>query len=437
VGMKKKPVVAIVGRPNVGKSTLFNKLFGKRKAIVQDEPGITRDRNEALCQYRDREYILVDTGGMLSEPDASFAESVQIQSEKAIAEADVVLLMMDGREGLTPVDEAVCDIVRRSQKPVYHVINKTEGKGNLRIDEFYKLGENLHLISSEHNQGLSDLLDVLYPHFAPIADKAPQEGPTVVLLGRPNVGKSTLINAVLKEERLLTSEIAGTTRDTIDTWVKRDGKNFLFIDTAGIRKRGKVVWGVEQYSVSRAKSAIKRAEIVLLLVDGDEGVTEQDTKLASMVFEAGRALILLVNKSDLMNQKEAGRARIEQQLRFRFPHVTDLPVLYISALERKGIARLFKKIDAVNTGYHFRVTTGDLNRFFEKMLKTNPPPMYKGKALHLYYITQVATRPPAFVIFTNAPKGVPANYLRYIQNKLRSAFGFEGAPIKIKLRLRK
>ncbi len=435
--MKKRPLIAIIGRPNVGKSTLFNKIYGKRKAIVQDEPGITRDRNEALCEYRDREFMLVDTGGMLSEPDASFAEIVQKQSEKAIEAADVVLFMMDGREGLTPVDQAVWEIVRKSQKPVYHVINKTEGKGDLRIDEFYKLGENLYLISSEHNQGLSDLLDVLYPHFAPIADSKLQDGPTVVLLGRPNVGKSTLINAVLKEERLLTSAIAGTTRDTIDTWVKRDGKNFLFIDTAGIRKRGKVVWGVEQYSVSRAKSAIKRAEIILLLVDGDEGVTEQDTKLAGMVFEAGRALILLINKSDLMNQKEDGRAQIEQQLEFRFPYVTDLPILYISALQRKGIPRLFKKIDAVSTGYNFRVTTGDLNRFFEKMLRSNPPGMYKGKVLHLYYITQIAVRPPSFVIFTNAPKGITTNYQRYIQNKLRSAFGFEGAPIKIKLRLRK
>lgn len=435
--MKKRPVIAIIGRPNVGKSTLFNKIYGKRKAIVQDEPGITRDRNEALCEYRDREFILVDTGGMLSEPDTSFAESVQLQSEKAIEEADVVIFMMDGREGLTPVDRAVCDIVRRSQKPVYHVINKTEGKGDLRVDEFYALGESLYLISSEHNHGLSDLLDVLYPHFAPIVDTGPQTGPTVVLLGRPNVGKSTLINAILKEERLLTSEIAGTTRDTIDTWVKHSGKNFLFIDTAGIRKRGKVVWGVEQYSVSRAKSALKRAEIVLLLVDGDEGVTEQDTKLAGMVFESGRALILLINKSDLVSKKEEGRAQIEQQLEFRFPYVTDLPILYISALERKGIPRLFKKIDAVSRGYNFRVTTGDLNRFFEKMLKRNPPSMYKGKVLHLYYITQVATRPPSFVIFTNAPKGIQENYLRYIQNKLRTAFGFEGAPIKIKLRLRK
>ncbi len=436
MGVGKRPVFAIIGRPNVGKSTLFNKLVGRRQAIVQDEPGITRDRNEALCHYRDREYILVDTGGMLGEEDAFFSASVQKQSEKAIADADVILFVLDALEGVTPVDEAVQNLLRKSEKPVFHIINKTEGRGAARLEEFYTLGAELYPISSEHNTGLSDMLDVLYPHFCPAEHEAPKEGPTVVLLGRPNVGKSTLINAVLKEERILTSERAGTTRDTIDVLVTHAGKDYLFIDTAGIRRRGKVVWGVEQYSVSRAQSAIKRANVVLLLVDGNEGITEQDTKLAGMVLEAGRGLILLVNKSDLVKKKEGGEKEIEQQLLRRFPFVSDLQTMYISAMEGKGVSRLFRKIDKVFEGYHTRVTTGDLNRFFEKILGMNPPSPYRGKPVHLYYITQTGTAPPNFVIFTNAPKGVPENYLRYIQNQLRRAFGFLGVPIRIKLKER-
>ena len=437
MGMKKRPVIAIIGRPNVGKSTIFNKLVGRRKAIVQDEPGITRDRNEALCRYRDREYILVDTGGMLADSDVAFSEPVQRQSEKAIASADVILFVLDVLDGVTPVDAAVQNLLRKSEKPVYHVINKTEGKGQQRLDEFYALGGTLYPISSEHNIGLSDLLDVLYPHFVPISEDAPREGPAVVLLGRPNVGKSTLINAILKEDRLLTSDIAGTTRDTIDALVTYADKQYLFIDTAGIRKPGKVVWGVEQYSVSRAKSAIKRANIVLLLMDGDEGITEQDTKLAGIVIEAGRGMILLVNKSDLIKKKEGGEKQIEGQLLKRFPFVSDLQTMYISALEGKGISRLFQKIDKVYEGYTTRVTTGDLNRFFEKIVKNNMPSMHKGKPVHLYYITQIGISPPSFVIFTNNPKGVQENYLRYLQNQLRAAFGFQGVPIQIKLKQRK
>ncbi len=435
--MKKRPVIAIIGRPNVGKSTLFNKLVGRRKAIVQDEPGITRDRNEALCQYQNREYLLVDTGGMLANVDGAFTDAVQEQSEKAIASSDVILFVLDALDGVTPVDQAVQEILRKCEKPVYHVINKTEGKGQDRLDEFYALGARLYPISSEHNIGLSDLLDVLAKHFILIEDEPPLEGPTVVLLGRPNVGKSTLINAILKEERLLTSDIAGTTRDTIDALVTHDKKEYLFIDTAGIRRRGKVVWGVEQYSVSRAKSAIKRATIALLLVDGDEGITEQDTKLAGMILDAGRGMILLVNKSDLVKKKEGGQDEIERQLLRRFPFVSDLQTMHISAIERKGVPRLFQKIDQVYEAFNTRVTTGDLNRFFEKLLVNNPPSTYKGKPVHLYYITQTSTAPPIFVIFTNAPKGVQENYIRYIQNKFRSAFGFQGVPIRIKLRERK
>ncbi|MFQ5597733.1 MAG: ribosome biogenesis GTPase Der, partial [Nitrospiria bacterium] len=304
----KRPVIAIVGRPNVGKSTLFNKLTGKRKAIVQDLPGITRDRNESVCTYRDRQFTLVDTGGLLPDSGASLTDRVRRQSETAIAQSDIVLFLMDAQDGVTPVDHEVQKLLRRSGKPVVTVINKTEGSGKKRIEEFYEMGvDTLYPISSEHNIGLYDLLDALYPQLSPLEEAVPEKGPKIVLMGRPNAGKSTLVNTILKEDRLLTSDIPGTTRDTIDTWVTRKEKRYLFIDTAGIRKRGKVEWGVEQYSVSRAKAALKRADIALLLIDGVEGVTEQDTKIAGMILDAGRGLVLLVNKSDRFTNMEDGR----------------------------------------------------------------------------------------------------------------------------------
>ena len=432
----KKPIISIVGRPNVGKSTLFNKLVGKRKAIVQDEPGVTRDRNEALCHYRDRQFTLVDTGGLLPHSKDSLTEQVRDQSERAIAQSDRILFLLDAREGITAVDREVNDLLRKSGKPVYHVINKAEGKGMSRTPEFYEFGsETLYPISAEHNEGLSDLLDALYPHLAPLEEEEAIEAPKIVVLGRPNVGKSTLINAILQENRLVTSETPGTTRDTIDAWVAYGEKTYLFIDTAGIRKRGKIVHGVEQFSISRGKAALERADIALLLIDSEQGVTEQDTKIAGMVLEQGRGAILLVNKTDLLKGKEA-RDRVKHQIDVRFPFIVDPQIEFISAQEGKGIPKIFERVDAVYAGYNMRVTTGDLNRFFEKVVEKQPPPIYKGRPIRLYYITQAAVRPPTFVLFANAPTGVPDPYLRYIENQLRETFGFTGTPIRIKLRKR-
>lgn len=438
MGVMKRPVIAIVGRPNVGKSTLFNKLLGKRKAIVQDLPGITRDRNEALCHYRDRQFTLIDTGGLLPNSKATFSEQIFKQAEIAIDQADIILFLLDAQEGLTAVDHAVHVYLRKSGKPLHYVVNKVEGKGRDRVDEFYEMGvSSLVPISSEHNIGLSDLLDILYPDLSPLQEVVKEEGPRVVLLGRPNVGKSTLINTVLKEDRLLTSDIPGTTRDTIDASVMYYKKKYLFVDTAGIRKRGKVAWGVEQFSVSRAQRALDRANIALLLIDGVEGVTEQDTKLAGMIIEAGRGLILLVNKSDLFNNIENGREKIARQLQRFFPFINDPQVLYISAMEGKGIPRLFKKIDEVHQGMLMRIATADLNRFFEKVIESHPPPLHKGNNVRIYYITQASVSPPTFVLFTNSSAGLSEQYMRYVENKLRSRFGFYGTPIRIRLRAKK
>ncbi len=434
----KGPVFAIIGRPNVGKSTLFNKLVGRRKAIVQDMPGVTRDRNEALCHYRDRQFTLIDTGGLIPESKEAMATQVRRQSEIAIEQADFLLCIMNAREGVTPIDRSVHDLLRKSGKPVYYVINKTEGKGLERLNEFYELGvAPLYPVSAEHNEGLSDLLDVLYPHMTPSEEEEKVEAPRVVVLGRPNVGKSTLINTLLREDRLVTSDVPGTTRDTIDSWVTFRDKRYLFIDTAGIRKRGKIEHGVEQFSIARTKEALERSDIALLLIDAVEGITEQDSKIAGLMIEKGKGSIILINKWDLAKKEERSKERILNQIALRLRFITDLQYTFISAQEGEGIGQIFQLIDTVYSGYTQRVSTGDLNRFFEKITESHPPPIYKGKRVRLYYITQAGVRPPTFVLFANAPKGVPDHYLGYIENQLRETFGFTGTPIRIRLRQRR
>lgn len=436
------PVIAIVGRPNVGKSTLFNKLVGRRKAIVQDTPGLTRDRNDALCTYRLRQFTLMDTAGFL--PPASreknagetLAAQVRWQSQIAIEQSDVILFMTDARSGILPLDQEIHAILRKSGKPVYCVVNKTEGGGRQWLSEFYALGvPSLYPISSEHNEGLSDLLDALYPHFAPIPDEAPpKKWPRISVMGRPNVGKSTLINTLLRENRMVTSDIPGTTRDAIEVPLRYGEKDYTLVDTAGIRRRGKVEYGPEQYSVARAREALKETDLALLLIDGQEGATEQDTKIAGMILQEGKGIVLLINKSDQLDA--AGRARLADQMTVWFPFLYDPPIEYVSALQGMGIEAIFARIDAVYEGLNTRVSTGDLNRFFEKVTQAHPPPLYRGRPIRLYYITQAAVSPPTFVLFANAPVGVPDHYLRYLENQLRSTFGFTGAPLRMRLRQR-
>jgi GTP-binding protein len=426
------PIIAIVGRQNVGKSTLFNKLVKRRTAIVHDLPGVTRDRHEAVCSYRGRSFTLIDTGGFA--PDPNEAMDVETQSTKAIDEADHILFLMDAKDGLTPLDETLFDRLRRSQRPIYIVINKTEGGGIRSLNEFYKLGhEPLYPISAEHNQGLSDLLDALYPLLSPQEDILTTAIPKIVVLGRPNVGKSTLINTLLEEERLVTSPIPGTTRDAIDTHVTFLGKPYLFIDTAGIRKRGKVAHGVEQYSVGRAKEALERADIALLLLDGGEGIMEQDTKLAGIILNAHRGLIPLINKSDLLDVEQ--KEKLQGQLDRRFPFLKGLEIGFISGKMGVGIDTIFKKVEIVYERFSARISTSDLNQFFEQLIERQPPPSVKGKRVRIYYATQAATAPPTFVLFVNTTE-ILDSYIQYVENRLRVKFGFTGVPVKIQLRLR-
>ena len=450
-----RPFVAVIGRPNVGKSTLFNRLVGHRLAIVQDEPGVTRDRNYHAVEYCGTRFTLIDTGGIVPDhvpvtPPFSGREGtgggeqllaqVQRQTDFAMEEADVLIYLMDGREGLTAVDLEIAKRLRKVTKPVWYAVNKIDGpKHDDKLYDFYQLGvERLFPLSAEHGYGLDDLLEAAIPKRteAP-AEPPPDQIPRIIVLGRPNAGKSTLINTILGEERLVTSEVPGTTRDTIDTVVERGEKTYRFIDTAGIRRRGKVGRGVEHFSVARAQDALARADLALILIDASEGVVEQETKIAGEALAAGKACILLINKWDLKPSGEDAKAEFSADVAYKFPFLAHAPTVFISALKGTGVGKSFAAIDDVMAAYTKRVTTGDLNRFFDKVMRDHPPPMSKGRSVRLYYITQARIKPPTFVAFSNDASGLPANYHRYLENALRKQFGFAGTPIKIVVRTRR
>jgi len=424
---------AIIGRPNVGKSTLFNRVLGRRQAIVKDFPGVTRDRHYAECEYRGRRFQLVDTGGLVPSADEQMFSLIREQSRRAIAEADALIFLMDGREGLTPMDQEIADLLRGVKKPVFVAINKIDTpKSDPLTSDFYALGmEPLYPLSTEHGAGVAELLDALYP-LLPAATEGPTADiPKVAVVGRPNVGKSTFINTLLGEPRLVVSEEPGTTRDAIDTLVRYKKAEYLFIDTAGIRRRGRIDPGVEQYSVARAMRALGRADLAVLILDGVEGVTEQDTKIAGLALRGGRACVLLVNKWDLRADDPDAKAKYEAELRRRFAFLAWAPVLYGSALEFKTVAGVFPVINRVLKAFAHRVPTAQLNRIFQDAIAANPLPIRKWKPVKSAYITQVATKPPTFVLFCKHPEEVGAPYLRYLENYLREQFDFAGTPIRI------
>lgn len=434
------PLVAIIGRPNVGKSTLFNRILGSRTAIVDDVPGVTRDRNYADATYRNRPFRLIDTGGL--EPSASdgMLALIRRQSELAIAEADILILLMDGRTGLTPQDQEVVRLLRGTTKPLFVAINKIDTpKVETLVADFYRLGiESLYPISAEHGIGVADLLDAIYP-LLPVQEEDREQGsmPRVAVVGRPNVGKSTLVNAVLGQERVVVSDVPGTTRDSIDSLAVHQGRPYLFTDTAGIRRRGKVDRGIEGYSVARSLRAIGRSDVAVLLLDAEEGVTEQDTKIAGVVIRQGRACLLLVNKWDLREGDHQARQQVEQDLRRRFPFLTWAPVLFGAAVKPDSLRRLFPAIDEVYASFTKRVPTGHLNQLLQNILATHPLPARKGKPTKITksaFMTQVATSPPVFALFVGHPENITSSYLRYLENRLREEYGFSGTPIRLLVR---
>ena len=431
------PLVAIVGRPNVGKSTFFNRVLGTRSAIVDDMPGVTRDRITAECTYQGRRFQLIDTGGLDLTSSETMGQLIRVQSQSAIDEADILLVLMDGRTGLNPLDQEIADLLRNINKPTYFAINKIDTpKSESLLADFYQLGKDrLFPISAEHGTGVDELLEALLP-LLPLEEKdhVSTTFPRIAVVGRPNVGKSTLINTLIGKERVVVSNIPGTTRDPIDTLIEYQGTPFVFTDTAGIRRRGKIERGIEGYSLARTLKALGRSDIAILILDGMEGATEQDTKIAGLIRKQGRGCILFVNKWDLKKEDPSAMEKYTKELHRHFPFFLFVPTIFGSALEGASLDRLFQKIESVIQAFSYRVPTGQLNKFLQKALEDNPIPSKKRNPLKSVFITQVATKPPTFALFVGRSVEISTPYLRFLENRLRETFGFEGTPLRILVR---
>ncbi|NSL52308.1 ribosome biogenesis GTPase Der [Calidifontibacillus erzurumensis] len=433
-----KPVVAIIGRPNVGKSTIFNRIVGDRISIVEDIPGVTRDRIYSSAEWLNQSFNIIDTGG-IEVGDEPLLQQMRQQAEIAIEEADVIIFMVNGREGITAADEEVAKLLYRSQKPVILAVNKIDNpEMKEQIYEFYSLGFGEPFpISGSHGLGLGDLLDEVVKHFPKKSDEEYDESVIqFCLIGRPNVGKSSLVNAILGEERVIVSDIEGTTRDAIDTRFTRDGQDYVIIDTAGMRKRGKVYENLEKYSVLRALKAIERSDVVLVVLDGERGIIEQDKKIAGYAHEAGRAVVIVVNKWDAVEKDEKTMKEFEQKIRDQFQFLDYAPIVFLSAKTKKRIHTLLPMINLASESHHMRVQTNVLNDVIMDAVAMNPTPTDRGTRLKIYYATQVSIKPPTFVIFVNDPELMHFSYARFLENKIREAFEFTGTPIKIIARAR-
>ena len=428
-----KPIVAIVGRPNVGKSTLFNRLTKRRDAIVHDMPGVTRDRNYGEVDWYGKKFTLIDTGGFEPASDDKILVQMREQAQLAIEEADSIIFLMDGKYGPVPADEAVAGMLRKIDKPVYYVVNKIDDdKHEANALEFYSLGiDNILTIAAEHKRGIDDLMSLLVADFRYIDNEEAEDIVRVCIIGRPNVGKSSLVNRLLGEERLIVSDVAGTTRDSIDTLLQREGKNYLLIDTAGIRRKNKVSERLEKYTIVKALASIERSDVVILMIDASEGVTEQDVKVAGYAHEKGRACVVALNKWDLIEKDNSTAGAYVEKVRTDLKYMDYAPIIFVSALTGQRTFKVLSLVDSVVDQFRKRVTTGELNRVIEDAEKKHHPPSYQGRFVKLYYASQVGTSPPSFVIFTNCPEGIHFSYERYIENRIRDAFGFEGTPIRL------
>ncbi len=431
------PVVAIVGRPNVGKSTLFNRLLGKRKAIVEDFPGVTRDRHYAEVTRFDRPFLLIDTGGFEPVSEDKLLTQMREQSQLAIEEADIIFFLMDVREGLTASDEEVANMLRKIDKPVFYMVNKVDGeKQELGASEFYALGiEKIYSISAEHGRGVNDLIDNLAYLLPPAPDKSEQEDEVrMAVIGRPNVGKSSLVNRLLGYDRVVANPTSGTTRDSIDTPFSYDDKKYVLIDTAGIRRKGKVSQKLEKYSAVNALKAMDRAHVVLMVIDAEEGVTDQDLSVAGYAYEKGRALILVVNKWDLPEKDEKTMGKYVEDVRRRFKYLPFAPLVFVSALTGQKVNKIMPVVAEVFQEFNQRIPTAQLNKGLEEFLQKNPPSMVRGQRIKFYYAAQGAVRPPTFILFTSRPKDIHFSYQRYLTNCFREKFGFDRVPIRIQFK---
>ena len=436
-----KPVVVIVGRPNVGKSTLFNALAGEMISIVKDTPGVTRDRIYADVSWLDKEFTLVDTGGIEPESKDIILSQMREQAQIAIDTADVIIFLTDVRQGLVDADSKVADMLRRSAKPVILVVNKVDNFEKFMPDvyEFYNLGIGDPMpVSSASRLGIGDMLDEVVKYFPQGAGEEEEDDrPRVAIVGKPNVGKSSIVNKLLGEQRVIVSDIAGTTRDAIDTEIKYNGREYVFIDTAGLRRKSKIKEELERYSIIRAVSAVERADVVLMVIDASEGVTEQDAKIAGIAHERGKGIVIVVNKWDAIEKNDKTMKEYENEIRRVLSFMPYAEIMYVSAVTGQRLVKLYDMIDMVIENQSMRVATGVLNEIMMEAVAMQQPPSDKGKRLKLYYITQVAVKPPTFVIFVNDKELMHFSYTRYLENRIRDAFGFRGTSLKFFIRERK
>ena len=435
-----KPVVAIVGRPNVGKSALFNVLAGEQISIVKDTPGITRDRIYADCEWLNHKFTLIDTGGIEPESKDVILSQMRDQAQIAIDTADVIIFLTDVRQGLQDADSKVADMLRRSHKPVILVVNKVDSFQKFMADvyEFYNLGIGEPVpISATSRLGLGDMLDEVVKHFPEGAENQDEdERPRIAIVGKPNVGKSSLINKLAGENRVIVSNIAGTTRDAVDTDITYNGQEYVFIDTAGLRRKSKVKEELERFTIIRAVTAVERADVVLMVINAEEGVTEQDAKIAGIAHDRGKGIIIVVNKWDAIEKDDKTIYKFQEQIRNTLSFMTYAEIVFISALTGQRINQLFDTIHMVIENQNMRIATGVLNEIMTEAVALQQPPTDKGKRLKLYYMTQVAVKPPTFVIFVNDKQLMHFSYVRYLENKIRETFGFRGTALKFIIRER-
>ena len=436
-----KPIVAIVGRPNVGKSTLFNALAGENISIVKDTPGVTRDRIYAEVTWLNREFTMIDTGGI--EPDSRdiILSQMREQAQIAIDTADVIIFLTDVRQGLQDADSKVADMLRRSGKPVVLVVNKVDSFEKFMADvyEFYNLGIGDPIpVSASSRLGIGDMLDEVTKHFPEsTGEEEEDDRPRIAIVGKPNVGKSSIVNKLLGKNRVIVSDIAGTTRDAIDTAIKHNGKEYVFIDTAGLRRKNKIKEELERYSIIRTVTAVERADVVLMVIDATEGITEQDAKIAGIAHERGKGIIIVVNKWDAIEKNDKTMNEFEKDIRQTLAYMPYAEIMYVSAHTGQRLNKLYDMIDMVMENQTLRVATGVLNEIMAEAVAMQQPPSDKGKRLKLYYITQVSVKPPTFVIFVNDKELMHFSYTRYLENKIREAFGFRGTSLKFFIRERK
>ena len=430
-------VVAIVGSPNVGKSTIFNRIVGHRRAIVDDQPGVTRDRLYETAEWLDRSFRRVDTGG-IELANRPFQEQIRVQTQLAIDEADVIIFVADGKKGVTNDDRFIARMLNKVKKPVILAVNKIDNQDMLMtLGEFYSLGLGEPIATSgEHGIGIGDILDKIIKVLPKIEEDHYDDAITFSIIGRPNVGKSSLVNALLRKERVIVSDIVGTTRDSIDTKLTRDGKDYVVIDTAGLRKRGKIYESIDKYSMLRALAAVDRSEIVLLVIDANEGIIEQDKHVVSYAIEKKKAVVIVVNKWDLIKREQNTQSNFEKEIRKQFQFLEYAPIVFVSAKTSSKVDNIFEKIDMVHAAYDTHLSTSLLNQVIQDAQMMNEAPNFNGGRLKIYFVNQANSCPPTFVLFVNKPRYAHFSYLRYIENRLRASFNLDGTPIELVLRER-